>query len=447
MTTETPATTDDALPEIVVTALGYAQTAWEFALGWLLSPAAWSQFGLLIVAFALAWYITRRIKPVLTRLLTPAAEQTNVFARARRMALPFLTLTLPLLAYALTSAGEEITRSLFGSGAVIAFGKRIFLFLAARLFVRDIVTDPFLKLIGKFVLVPAMALNVVGLLDLIVGYLTVTKISLGNISFSIISLVRGVVAGAILFWLGRWSNEQSTTYIEAQEEMRPATRQLAAKSAEMAIFGLAFFLLLNIVGMDLSALAVLGGAIGVGLGFGLQKIASNFISGVILLLEGQATVGDFVELDGGEAGTIVKMTARAAILETFDGRWIVVPNEDFIVTRVVNYSDSGSANRYEAAFSVSYDTDINLIPDMINAAVSKHPDVVDAPYPPDCELRGFGDSGIDFAVEFWCNGLDDGPNKYTSDVLFIIWNTLKDNNVEIPYPHRVIEIKGGLPQS
>ena len=447
MTTETPATTDDALPEIVVTALGYAQTAWEFALGWLLSPAAWSQFGLLIVAFALAWYITRRIKPVLTRLLTPAAEQTNIFARARRMALPFLTLTLPLLAYALTSAGEEITRSLFGSGAVIAFGKRIFLFLAARLFVRDIVTDPFLKLIGKFVLVPAMALNVVGLLDLIVGYLTVTKISLGNISFSIISLVRGVVAGAILFWLGRWSNEQSTTYIEAQEEMRPATRQLAAKSAEMAIFGLAFFLLLNIVGMDLSALAVLGGAIGVGLGFGLQKIASNFISGVILLLEGQATVGDFVELDGGEAGTIVKMTARAAILETFDGRWIVVPNEDFIVTRVVNYSDSGSANRYEAAFSVSYDTDINLIPDMINAAVSKHPDVVDAPYPPDCELRGFGDSGIDFAVEFWCNGLDDGPNKYTSDVLFIIWNTLKDNNVEIPYPHRVIEIKGGLPQS
>jgi potassium efflux system protein len=106
-------------------------------------------------------------------------------------------------------------------------------------------------------------------------------------------------------------------------------------------------------------LAVLTGALGVGIGFGLQKIASNFVSGVILLLEGQATVGDYVELDGGEAGTIVKMTARAAILETFDGKWIVVPNEDFIVTRVTNYSDSGSANRYDVAFSVSYDTDIN----------------------------------------------------------------------------------------
>jgi potassium efflux system protein len=96
--------------------------------------------------------------------------------------------------------------------------------------------------------------------------------------------------------------------------------------------------------------ALLVGAYVVGIGFGLQKIASNFVSGVILLLEGQATVGDYVELDGGEAGTIVKMTARAAILETFDGKWIVVPNEDFIVTWLINYSDSGSANRDEVFF-------------------------------------------------------------------------------------------------
>ena len=206
--------------------------------------------------------------------------------------------------------------------------------------------------------------------------------------------------------------------------------------------GAAFLILMNVLGIDLTTLAVLGGAIGVGLGFGLQRIASNFISGVILLLEGQATVGDYVELDGGEAGTIVKMTARATILETFDGRWIVVPNEDFITTRVVNYSDQGSANRYEAAFSVSYDTDINVIPGIVEPAVSKHPDVLSEPDGPDCELRGFGDSGIDFAVEFWVNGIDDGSKKYTSDVLFLVWNALKDAGVEIPYPQRVVHHKG-----
>ena len=233
--------------------------------------------------------------------------------------------------------------------------------------------------------------------------------------------------------------------IEKQKELRPATRELAIKASEIAIFGVLFIILMNIMGIDLTTLAVLGGAIGVGLGLGLQKIASNFISGVILLLEGQATVGDYVELDGGEAGTIVKMTARATILETFDGRWIVVPNEDFITTRVVNYSDSGSANRYEAAFSVSYDTDINKVPPLIEAAVAKHPGVLTEPEPPDCELRGFGESGIDFAVEFWVNGIDDGPNRYTSDVLFLIWNALKDEGIEIPYPQRVVEIKGQMP--
>ena len=112
----------------------------------------------------------------------------------------------------------------------------------------------------------------------------------------------------------------------------------------------------------------------------------------------------------------------------------------------MNYSDSGSANRLEAAFSVSYDTDINKIPALIEAAVAAHPDVLSKPEPPDCELRGFGDSGIDFAVEFWVEGIDDGKNKYTSDILFVIWNALKDADIEIPYPQRVVEIKGGLPQ-
>ena len=224
--------------------------------------------------------------------------------------------------------------------------------------------------------------------------------------------------------------------------MRPATRQLAEKAAEIAIFGVALLVFLNIMGIPLTSLAVLTGAIGVGLGFGLQKIASNVISGVILLLEGQATVGDYVELDGGEAGKIIRMTARAIILETFDGRWIIVPNEDFIVTRVINYSDAGSANRLEAPFSVSYDTDINRVPGIVEAAVAAHPKVLGGDRAPDCELRGFGESGVDFAVEFWVNGLDDGPNKFTSDVLFLIWNALKAEGIEIPYPHRVVELKG-----
>ncbi len=433
----------ESQPEIVQTVVGYALQGWELALSWLLSPAAWSQFGLLVVAYIAAVLLTRRIQPTLGRLLDPG-EAEGYIPTARRFVAQFLPLILPLLAYVLTGIGESVVRSIFDSGAVIAFGKRIFLFLAVRALVRDIVTDPFLKLLGKYVLVPVAAIYALGLLEIAATRLEETIVPLGNLSFNMLWLLQFVVVAGVIFWLGQWSNSQSTVFIQKQEEMRPSLRQLVAKAVEFVIFGVAFLVLMNIMGINLSALAVLGGAIGVGLGFGLQKIASNFISGVILLVEGQATVGDYVELDGGEAGTIVKMTARAAILETFDGKWIVVPNEDFITTRVVNYSDSGSANRFEAPFSVSYDTDINLVPDIIEAAVSKHPEVLNEPFPPDCELRGFGDSGIDFAVEFWVNGIDDGKNKYTSDVLFLIWNALKEHDINIPYPHRTVEFKGPL---
>lgn len=437
----------NGLPPFADAALGYIEQGWDIAKNWLLSPAAWSQFIILVIAYLAAVYVSRKLKPTLTRILTPATATPTVLGQARLFILLFLPLLLPLLAYGLTALGETITRSIFGSGAVIAFGKRVFLFLAIRSFAKDMLRDPLLKILGKFVLIPIGALYTLGALDIVTSRLQSIVIPLGNLSFNLLWLIQFMVVGGVIFWLGRWSNEQSSEFMNKQDEMPPATRQLASKAAEIAIFGVAFLVVMNIMGISLTSLAVLGGAIGVGLGFGLQKIASNFISGVILLLEGQATVGDYVELDGGEAGTIVKQTARAMILETYDGRWIVVPNEDFITTRVVNYSDQGSANRYEAEFSVSYDTDINRVPEIIEAAVSKHPEVLSKPFPPDCELRGFGESGIDFAVEFWVNGIDDGKNKYTSDVLFLIWNALRDNGITIPYPHRVVEFKNSPEQT
>ena len=414
---------------------------WDIASAWLLSPAAWSQFILLVLAYYGAVFATKKMNPIITRILTPQDGSTSIIVQIRLFILMFLPLPMSLLAYAFTGIGVTQTRSIFGSGAVIAFGKQVFLFLATRSFSQDMLTDTLLKLLGKFVLIPVGALYALGLLDMVAARLEATVVPLGNLSFNLLWLIQFFVVGGVIFWLGRWSNDQSSGFINKQEEMRPATRQLASKATEIAIFGAAFLILMNIMGISLTSLAVLGGAVGVGLGFGLQKIASNFISGVILLLEGQATVGDYVELDGGEAGTIIKTTARSMILETYDGRWIVVPNEDFITTRVVNYSDQGSANRYEADLSVSYDTEINLVPALVEVAVSKHPKVLDDPFPPDCELRGFGESGINFAVEFWVNGFDDGKNKYTSDVLFIIWNTLKENGIKIPYPHRVVEFK------
>ncbi|MCT2540965.1 mechanosensitive ion channel family protein [Sedimentimonas flavescens] len=415
------------------------------AQDWAASPAAWSQFVLLGMAWVMAHLLGRRFRTQLSALITPPEGASGPFAMIRRWSLLLLPLLVPLLAYGLTAVGEAFTRSLFGSGAVIAFGKRVFLFMAARAFAQDILREPFLRLLGRYVLVPAAALYALGALGPIVTWLESLTIELGNIHFSVMALIRGVIAGSLLFWMGAWSNRQSASYIKAQKDLRPATRELAAKATEIAIFGAAFLLLMSIMGINLTAVAVLGGALGVGVGLGLQQIAANFVSGIILLIEGQTTVGDYVELDGGEKGTIVRMTARACILETFDGKWIVVPNEHFITSRVVNYSDQGSANRYEVSFQVTYETDLERVADVVVPAVAALPFVLKAPEGPDCELAGFGESGVDFSLEYWVNGIDDGKNKYASQVRMEVWRALTAAGIAMPYPHRVVEIRGTLP--
>ena len=233
----------------------------------------------------------------------------------RRFVMQFLPLLLPLLAYGFTGIGEGIVRSLFDSGAVIAFGKRVFLFLAVRVLVPSIITDPFLKTIGKFVFIPIFALYALGLLDLAQEQLTATKVAVGNIKFSVMALVPGLIAGSLLFWLGGWSNQQSASFIHKQEEMRPSLRQLASKTFEFMRLRHRLLAAYEHYGHQPKHACCFGGSIGVGLGFCVQKIAANFMSVVILLVEGQAAVGDYVEMDGGEAGVIVRMTARAAILK------------------------------------------------------------------------------------------------------------------------------------
>ncbi len=418
---------------------------WDQAMGWLTSPAAWSQFALLAASYIAARILTGRLIPVVEPFLAPKPGATGSMATARRFALRFLPLILPLLAYGLTAVGEGLTRAAFGSGEVIAFGKRVFLFLAARALVRHVLTERFLNLLGRYILLPVAALHALGVLDDVTQWLDEAQVSLGNIRFSALALIRGGIAAAVLFWLGGWSNRQSAEYIRAQEELRPATRELARKTAEVAIFGASFLLLMSIMGIDLTAVAVLGGAVGVGIGLGLQQIAANFVSGVILLLEGQTTVGDYVELDGGEQGTIVKMTARACILETIDGRWIVVPNDNFIVSRVVNYSDAGKHHRYTVEFGVSYDTDINRVPELIETAVAKLPCILSEPAPPSCELNAFGESRIEFELEYWVAGIEDLTDDYRSKVLFWVWNALKAEGIEMALPQRVVHMKTEAP--
>ena len=175
-----------------------------------------------------------------------------------------------------------------------------------------------------------------------------------------------------------------------------------------------------------------------GIGLGLQPVAANFVSGMILLFDRTVRVGDFVVLPDGQEGHVEAINMRSTIVETTDGKDIMVPNTTFIENAYENWTHKDPRQRYEVYFTVSFDTDIDTLEDILIPAISKHESVLQEPETPDLELREFGENGIKFAIEFWCSGIDDGPNKFTSDLNFIVWRTLKEHKIEIPFPQRVV---------
>ena len=182
-------------------------------------------------------------------------------------------------------------------------------------------------------------------------------------------------------------------------------------------------------------------AIGLGIGLGLQPIAANFVSGLIILFDRSVRVGDFVVLPDGQEGFDEAINMRNTVVETTDGKDIMVPNTQFTEDAYENWTHKDPRQRYEVHFTVAYDTDLDALEDILIPAVLEHHQVLREPEMPDLEFREFGDNGANMAIEFWADGIDDGPNKFTSDVNFIVWRTLRDNNIEIPFPHRVIQNK------
>ena len=190
----------------------------------------------------------------------------------------------------------------------------------------------------------------------------------------------------------------------------------------------------------MTAFTVIGGAVGVGIGFGLQKIASNFISGIILLFEKAIEVGDWIEIENGNIFGIVRHFAgRYTIVEGFDGREIIIPNEDLIVNKVINWTYSNNRARIEINIGVAYNSDLNKVRQIMidvansNARCLRYPEV-------ECNLTNFGDFDIKFLLTFWINDIVEGRQSAKSQVMLEIWQKFKENDIEIPLPQREIKV-------
>lgn len=297
----------------------------------------------------------------------------------------------------------------------------------------------------RWVVIPLLLLNQVGVLPIITATLEQYAIRLGNIDISLYDVIRLLLFGALLFWIGRLSNRAGKQVIRKQQALAVETQELMAKLWEVALYFVIFLVLLNVLGINLTTLAVFGGALGVGLGFGLQSIAANFISGIIILLDQSLKIGDYIELDDGRSGRLRELNLRSATLETFDGKDIVVPNEVFISTSFTNWTHKNKRQRYALHFSIAYSTDLDVFLPLVKQAVAAHPKVLSGDDLPieeqaDAEIAGFGDNGIDILVEFWIEAIDDGQHRVGADVLYAIWKLVKEHGFEFPFPQREVRL-------
>jgi len=198
-------------------------------------------------------------------------------------------------------------------------------------------------------------------------------------------------------------------------------------------------LALTSVGIDLTALSVLGGAIGVGIGFGLQRLASNYVSGFVILAERSMRIGDNVRVDGFE-GRITDIKARYTVIRSLAGRESIVPNELLITSRVENLSLDDPNIWQSTLVSVAYDSDVELVRDLLLQACVQQPRVLKDPGPA-VTMTAFGADGLEFTVGYWINDPENGQNNLKSDINFAILHALRKHKIEIPFPQRVVHIQ------
>ena len=423
--------------------LDTAQQFWRTASASTLIPGLEVQVAATVAAVLVALLIGLVIR---SRVRVFEAEpKAGPLLYLRTMLYRTRNLVSPALSVLLLGVAVEVCVASVGQSWLIRIAQSVAVIVFFYRIISDFVGNSLVSGLFIWIVIPLATLRVFGWLDEVSAWLDAVSLDVGTIRISLLSLGRTFVAGGVLLWLGSILNTFGKEAIRNRHALDVGTREMIIKLFQIGLYVSIFLLLLGAMGINLTALAVFGGALGVGLGFGLQKIAANFVSGLIILFDRSITPGDYIAFDDGHSGTLRELNMRSATLETFDGKDIIVPNEQFITLPFVNWTHNNKKQRYSLEFSVAYKTDLHTMLRLVREAVASHPKVLSGPElpieeRPDAEISSFGDSGVNILVEFWMLGIDDGENRVGADLLLMIWDVLKENDIEIPFPQRDVRI-------
>lgn len=434
-------------PSEATAALSIPDTALESVQAWLAGlydqvvslDSLW-QLLAVIAAFLVAFVLSRVPKARLKRIAA-ARDEGNLLARAAlslaHVIWPLFTViilwgvTAGFEAYELRNNGLRIAASLLNAWIIVRL-------------VTSNIKDGFWASALAFSAWMIAALYILRLLDPITTSLDSVALEAGGFRITLLRLVTSAAIAGFALWIGRVAGDAAQSQLRTTKSLTPSMAGLLGQVAKIGLMVIAVVVALYSVGINLTALTVFSGAIGIGVGFGLQAIFSNFISGVIILLEKSVKVGDFIELQSGVTGLVQEINIRSTLITTNDSVDILVPNEEFIKAQVINWTLREAGRRLRVPFGVAYGSDKELVrkAGLEAAGEVSWTDDYGTSRPPQVWLVGFGDSSLDFELVVWLTEeAVKKPAKVKADYNWALHTALEKYGLEIPFPQRDLHFR------
>jgi small-conductance mechanosensitive channel len=401
--------------------------------------SAWTLLQLLVivVTFLFSVLVARLITPPLEARLRRIENQPRLL---RVLVIPLRQLTwilFALLLWAVALALSEIlppSQTYLVWVAVSLAAAWAIISLASR-FIRNRSLSRLVAIITGML----AALSILGLLDQVLMGLDRTAITIGETRISLLAVIEGLLLLGLFLWVARIVSDFVERRMRSNLDISATYQVLLSKLVKALLITLAILAAVATVGLDLTTLAIFSGALGLGIGFGLQKLASNLLSGVIILLDRSIKPGDVISV-GDTVGWVSALKARYVSVITRDGVEYLIPNETFVIEQVVNWSFSDRAVRLEIKFGVDYGSDPHAVRRLAIDAVSKLERVL-TQRAVVCHLTAFGDSALEFVLRFWIADPENGITNVRGQALLVLWDVLKAEGIKIPYPHREIIVQ------
>jgi small-conductance mechanosensitive channel len=402
------------------------------------APLGWAELALTVACFAAGWFVDRAIM----QRRGSAPQVTRLFAGATRMAMPLVALVLLFVARIVWNR-FSIARFL-DLGIVLAAalaGIRMLLFTLRRLAPSVGWLKGWERTIS-FTVWALVAMHLLGILPEIIEELDAHKLPIGKGGTSLLTILKGagavVATIAVSLWLSSLVEQRLM-----KTGMDLSHRTLLSKVVSAVLLVVGVLVALQAIGIDLTILSVFGGALGVGIGLGLQKLASNYIAGFVILIDRSIRLGDLITVSDRQ-GVVTNVTSRYCVVRSLDGVEAIVPNETLVTTTVLNHSFSAKDVRVAVAIQVAYGTDLERALAVLREVARGHPrvDTNQAREPAAFVVR-FADSGIDLELGFWIRDPENGQLNVKSDLNLAIWKKFQAAGITVPFPQREVRLVGG----